>query len=504
MAGVGVKRHENARIRAQVVRILDHGDATTVLGNDGVARSFAADSAALVRAVLAEHASPCTRSQLIERLAQAAGGVEVPEAPVDELLALLERAGVLVPAGAAGASAAVTPQILRRRVVLGITGAIAALDAPLVVRGLLAAGYDVRVALTRTARRFVAPDALAALLHQRVFRGLWDRDAAHPVPHINLAEWAELVLVCPASAASLARLARGDASDLVSAIVCATRAPVVIVPSMNESMRASPGVERNLETLRGDGRYLVHEAFGVEVAHRPEARVSRLGPAAPAAAVVDLVRHVLALHPAPLVRAVSASDWERVYAEVPPVRLPWWSETLDDDTGAALDALVAGGAPGARRLVDLGTGPGQVAIAAAERGFVVTATDVAPSALALAKRRAGTLPILFVLDDVTASNLPGGFDVAHDRGLLHVLPREAWPRYADEVARLGAPGGTLLLKSHDVALAAELGTTPVAADELRALLDGRFTLERVTPSTFPGPGGRAPAANLFVFQRRPA
>ena len=85
-----------------------------------------------------------------------------------------------------------------------------------------------------------------------------------------------------------------------------------------------------------------------------------------------------------------------------------------------------------------------------------------------------------------------------------LLPRAAWPGYAEHVARLVAPGGTLLVKSHDAALATSLGTTPVSEQDLRTLLGDRFALQRMTASTVPGPGGRAPAANLFVFQRLPA
>jgi 3-polyprenyl-4-hydroxybenzoate decarboxylase len=283
---------QGARRRARVVRIIDQGDATTILGADGVTRRFDGDSAVLVRAVLEAHALSCTRAELFDSLRRLAEGGQVPEAPVDELLVLLERAGVLVDASADAAPS--PPPLLSRRVVVGISGAVAAVDAPTLVRGLLGAGAEVRAALTRTARRFVTAEALEALTHQRAYRGLWDGDATCPVPHVNLAEWAELVVVCPASATSLARMARGDASDLVAAIVCATRAPVVIVPSMNDAMRTSPAVVRNLETLRGDGRYLVHPAMGVEVAHRPAERTSLLGPAPPPAAVLDVIAHVLA------------------------------------------------------------------------------------------------------------------------------------------------------------------------------------------------------------------
>src|SRR5678816_2580275 len=107
------------------------------------------------------------------------------------------------------------------------------------------------------------------------------------------AEWADLVVVCPASATTVSRIATGDCSDLVAAIVAATRAPVVVVPSMNDAMYGSPAVAANLQTLRDHGRYVVHPALGVEVAHRPHARTAMLGPAPPAGAVLDIVRHLL-------------------------------------------------------------------------------------------------------------------------------------------------------------------------------------------------------------------
>ncbi|HEU0034900.1 MAG TPA: flavoprotein [Kofleriaceae bacterium] len=457
------------RIRAAVVRVVDHRDSTTVLAGERALR-FDGDSAMLVRAVLELHGRPITRDELFAALAERTGG-EVPAAPVDELLALLERTGVIV-----AARAAVRPPMWPRRVVLAISGAVAAVDAPALVRGLQAQGCDVRIALTKTAQRFVAVAALDALTHHQVWRGLWQRDAATPVPHIALAEWAELVIVWPASATTIARMATGDCSDLVSAIATATRAPVVIAPSMNDAMLDAPAVQANLETLRAHGRWIVHPALGIEVAQRPDARTPMFGPAAPPAAMLELVRHLLATHVPRAKLPDGAAGWERLWASVPVDQLPWHADDVTPALAAKLDAHAGRG----ERLVDLGTGDGVVAIAAARRGLRVTACDVSPTALGKARDRAGALPILFVLDDVLASRLDGPFEVAVDVGLLHCLAREAWPAYARTIDRIVAPRGTLLVIAH--AIAGELATTPVTADELRALLPG-FAIASETPTT---------------------
>jgi len=497
---------EPLRVRAPVVRIVDHGGSTTVIGPTAV-RRFDGDSAALLRAVLEIHARPVGRAQVLAALAARAGleldAVQLPAAPIDELIALLVSDGVLV----AAAAAMPRPAGPLRRVVLGISGAVAAIDAPAMIRGLHGAGCEVRVALTRNAGKLVSRAALDALTHHAVWSGLWQRDASMPVPHINLAEWAELVVVCPASATTLSRIATGDCSDLVAAIVAATRAPVVVVPSMNDAMYESPAVQANLAVLRDHGRYVVHPATGIEVAHRPNARPSMLGPAPPAGAVIDIVRHLLReLAVRPRVPD-TARGWEQLWSATPADQLPWHAGALEPPLAAA---IAAHHAPG-RRLIDLGTGDGVVAIAAAHHGYAVTAIDVAPSALGQARDRAGKAArsIVFVLDDITAPKLDhgaagdfrgvfadrvgGAFDVAVDRGLLHVLPRDRWAAYAAAVTSLIAPGGVLLVVAHPPG--AELGTIAVTADELRALLPD-FELVGIAPTTLAG----APAQ---LFELRP-
>ncbi len=470
-----------SRIRAAIVKIVDHHDSTTILGPSGALR-FDDASAALVRAVLEIHARPTTRETLFEELAARSGG-EVPARPVDDLIALLEREKVLVAAPAPTARA-----VPGRRVVLGISGAVAAVDAPVLVRGLHALGCDVRIALTRSARKFVSASALDALTHHQVWRSLWHRTESQPVPHINLAEWAELVIVWPASATTIARITAGDCSDLVSAIATATRAPVVIAPSMNDAMLGAPPVQDNLDRLRAHGRWIVHGSLGVEVAHRPEDRAPMFGPAAAPSAVIDIAKHLLA-HVVPRPRLpADAAAWEQLWSTTPLDQLPWTHDPID---GPLQDALASHARPD-RRLLDLGTGTGALAIAAARLGYRVTATEVSPTALGRARGSAKDAPILFVLDDVTRSQLDTTFDVVVDRGVLHCLPPDRRAAYANTVTARTVATGTLLVVAHATG---ELATHPLSPAELAALLPG-FMLVGSTPTTLSGG-----AANLVELRR---
>jgi len=209
--------------------------------------------------------------------------------------------------------------------------------------------------------------------------------------------------------------------------------------------------------------------------------------------VIDIVRHLLRELAARPRLPDTAQGWEQLWAATPADRLPWHADALDPPLAEALDRLAAPG----RRLVDLGTGDGLVAVAAAQRGFEVTAVDIAPSALGRARERAdaaGARSIVFVLDDVTAPRLGAAFDVGVDRGLLHGLPRDLRAAYAAAATGWAAAGGTLLVVAH--APGAELGTLPVTVDELRTLLPA-FDLVRMVPTTLAGA-----AAHLFELTRR--
>jgi SAM-dependent methyltransferase len=152
-------------------------------------------------------------------------------------------------------------------------------------------------------------------------------------------------------------------------------------------------------------------------------------------------------------------------------------------------------------LLDLGTGLGTAAIAAADRGFSVVATDVSPHALALARERAGPRPIVWVQDDVLDSRLGSSFDVVIDRGLLHVLPRARHTAYAAAVGRLVRPGGTLLLKCHAPGESQDLGTQRLGREDIVALLGDAFDLTSLEETAFPGPAGHAPRAVTAALRR---
>ena len=275
-----------------MVRAYHQGDATTVLGADGIARRFAGASAVLVRELLEFFIEPRSRMELLAHLARRshlANPEEVPAKAVDDLLSLLTGAHVLVEKRDAPVRS-VPPGA---RIVLGITGAVAAAETPLLTRLLIAREHDLRIAMSRAARRFVRPEALEALGHHKVYRSLWDRDTECLVPHIHLAKWAEAVLIYPASATTLSRIARGDCSDLVAAVALATAAPVVLAPSMNGQMLAHPVVRRNLDQLRSDGFMLLEPALGTAAARTPESSSPRIGSAPPPQTAIELLEIIL-------------------------------------------------------------------------------------------------------------------------------------------------------------------------------------------------------------------
>ena len=144
-----------------------------------------------------------------------------------------------------------------RRILVGISGSIAAVKLPLVVSALAQRGADVRCVLTPAAAQLVSPVALASLSRQSccLDADQWSHRAARPL-HVELAEWAELVLVAPLSATSLGRWVHGLADTLLASTLLATEAPVLAAAAMNTAMWASPAVRRNWELLQADARVL--------------------------------------------------------------------------------------------------------------------------------------------------------------------------------------------------------------------------------------------------------
>jgi 3-polyprenyl-4-hydroxybenzoate decarboxylase len=279
-------------VRTPIVRVFHRRDATTLVGGDGVARRFEEVSAVLVREMLGFFIAPRTRTEFLAHMAHRA---DIPKTDEllkleDDLLALLTEIRILIEFTEAPPSRTLSAEV---RLVLGVTGAVAAIEVPTLVRLLLERGYDLRIVMTRAARRFVRIEALEALTHRKVYRGLWDHDADCPIPHINLAQWASAVLIYPATATTVSRIARGDCSDLVATVALATAGPVLLVPSMNARMYTSLPVRRNLEQLRADGFILVEPALGIELADQPDHRTMVAGPAPPPRAMVDVLELVL-------------------------------------------------------------------------------------------------------------------------------------------------------------------------------------------------------------------
>ncbi|HEY6316732.1 MAG TPA: flavoprotein, partial [Acidimicrobiia bacterium] len=153
-----------------------------------------------------------------------------------------------------------TPVLAHRRVVLGVTGGIAAYKAVDVCRQLVDAGAHVTPVLTPDAHRFVGPLTFSALASEPAQTRLFD--GADPIPHTRLGQRADLVVVAPATAHLLARYAAGLADDLLTATLLATRAPVLLAPAMHTEMWEHPAVQANVATLTSRGVHLVGPARG--------------------------------------------------------------------------------------------------------------------------------------------------------------------------------------------------------------------------------------------------
>ena len=136
-----------------------------------------------------------------------------------------------------------------KNILLGITGGIAAYKCPDLVRHLKKAGAQVRVVLTESASHFVAPMTLQAVSGNAVSKELFDPTAELSMSHIELAKWADLVLIAPATANIIAKMANGIGDDLLSTICLATPAKIVIAPAMNQQMYKAAATQQNLATL---------------------------------------------------------------------------------------------------------------------------------------------------------------------------------------------------------------------------------------------------------------
>ena len=149
-----------------------------------------------------------------------------------------------------------------KHVAVYVTGSIAAYKAVELVRALQKKGLTVRVAETKAATKLVGPVTFASLTKYSVLVDLWDESAEGHVPHIELADWADLAVVVPATANVIAKMANGIADDAVTAALLATSAPIAIIPAMNSHMWGNPATQRNINVLKQDGRLLMEPATG--------------------------------------------------------------------------------------------------------------------------------------------------------------------------------------------------------------------------------------------------
>src|SRR5687768_8611598 len=151
-----------------------------------------------------------------------------------------------------------------RRLLLGLTGGVAAYKAAELARLLLRDGVDVQAVMTPSACRFVGTATLQALTGKPVFTELWDAGVSNGMAHIDLSRSVDAILIAPASADFIAKLAHGLADDLLSTLCLARDCPLLIAPAMNRQMWENPATQRNLAALRGDGVTVLGPASGVQ------------------------------------------------------------------------------------------------------------------------------------------------------------------------------------------------------------------------------------------------
>ena len=455
-------------------------DALEIVGRDGSLRRLEGDTAALAEVVLAFCETPRDPSEVRAHIEALTGAPLGEGGVVDALVALLRETGAL------GAPIRRPAPRTQARVVIAMGGAVAASDAPTLVRSLQAMGLEVRVVASERALRFVAREALEALTHTPVLDSMW---GAAGVPHVTLASWADLVVVWPATATMIGRLATGNCSELVSAVAITTRAPVLVAPSMNEAMLDAVSVARNIDRLRADGFRITASALAHEVAERPEERELGRGGAPDAA---SLARMIEALCRATVPEPRDAASWEAFHRRVPEPEQSW--------TGAEPDPVVMRlleQHPGS--LWDVGTGHGAIAIAAAATGRRVVATDVSETALARASERASD--VVWIADDVTASRWSGVVDVVVDRGTLHTLGPERREAYVASIAAHTRSGSIVIITTIASADPRQR-VHAMTSDEVTRLFGERFEpIDRIE-APFHGRLTPAPASVTTVLRRR--
>jgi phosphopantothenoylcysteine decarboxylase/phosphopantothenate--cysteine ligase len=168
----------------------------------------------------------------------------------------------------------IPPELRGVRIAMLIAGGVAAYKLVDLASALTQAGCEVRVAMTASAARFVGPPSFAGVTGKPVLTSLWAQGDS-PEPHVFLGDWAQVILLAPATANVIARAARGQSDDIVTATLLAARCPVVVAPAMNDAMWSKPAVHENVTTLRARGMVVVAPGSGhLASGHAGEGRLA--------------------------------------------------------------------------------------------------------------------------------------------------------------------------------------------------------------------------------------
>ncbi|WP_446831147.1 bifunctional phosphopantothenoylcysteine decarboxylase/phosphopantothenate--cysteine ligase CoaBC [Candidatus Foliamicus sp.] len=252
-----------------------------------------------------------------------------------------------------------------KKILLCVSGSVAAYRAPELARRLGEQGAEVRALLTEGATQLISPLLMQAVTGMPARTGLWDTAAEAAMSHIELARWADCIVISPATANVLARLARGEAGDLLSTVCLASTAPLLVAPAMNRNMWSHAATQQNCATLRGRGVTLVGPESGEQACGDVgEGRMSSVP------AIVSAVSQ--------LVDSSSALAGQRVLITAGPTQEPIDPvRYLSNHSTGAMGFALAGAAARAGARVELVAGP-TVAITppGVERVDVVTAEDM--------------------------------------------------------------------------------------------------------------------------------
>ncbi|MFP6776621.1 MAG: bifunctional phosphopantothenoylcysteine decarboxylase/phosphopantothenate--cysteine ligase CoaBC [PS1 clade bacterium] len=152
--------------------------------------------------------------------------------------------------------------LTNKRIVLAVSGSIAAYKAPDIVRRLQDLGAEVRVILTKGGSKFITEMSLQAISKNKVHDNLWDKDAELSMGHIELAKWADAILIAPASANTIANIASGKANDLLTSVILASDCPIILAPAMNQKMYSSIALKDNLSVLHNRNMNVISPDYG--------------------------------------------------------------------------------------------------------------------------------------------------------------------------------------------------------------------------------------------------